>query len=293
MTTNTLDDAINQVWSEHGDDLRAAVVRLDAVRGLLDESPDKLGDFVDIAEHVLLGHLADVDTWASWLAHLAPLVERHVGAQAAFDRAHIASRLLRGGSAKPGEAALPLLIRAHGTAANGAAARGDVARARELLECAIALARDGGDDADAVKALAASSNNLATQLLDGPRGPAADALMMEAATLSRSRWGEVGTWLHAERGEYILALCAAAVGDGAKATGHARECLAICKANDADAFERFFGHEALGRSRLACGDRIGMHEQLGAMRALIGTIAEDLRVHAHAALAGLERDSTA
>ena len=133
--------------------------------------------------------------------------------------------------------------------------------------------------------LAATYNNLASQLLDGRRDRDADALMIDAAQLSRSTWAQVGTWLHAERAEYLLALCFAAIGNGTDAVGHAKACLEMCEANNADAFERFFGREALGRALLVAGDCTSAARALEEMRALMGGIADEgKRSHAQGAL---------
>lgn len=292
-TAATIDEFMALAWDEHTADPAGVAARIGGARPLIEQSPNKVGDFLWLAEHVLLGHLGDAGALEPWFAVLAPLVERHPDARPALDRARLAARLLRGGSV-PADASRALVIRAHGTAAMGETARGDMARARALFQSAIAVARDAGiEDTDSIKALAACCNNLATLLLDGPREPAADALMMEAAELSRRTWGEVGTWMNAERGDYVLALCAAAVGDGAKAVGHAKDCLAICEANDADAFERFFGHEALGRGLLASRDSAGARGQLAAMQALRAAIGEDNRAYAQSTLDKLARDIAA
>ncbi|HEY0855487.1 MAG TPA: hypothetical protein VGE16_00415, partial [Albitalea sp.] len=177
--------------------------------------------------------------------------------------------------------------------ANGFVARGDGVRARHLLERAAAIGRAPGAGADALKALAAGYNNLASHLLDAPRDAERDALMMQAAKGSRDTWREAGTWLNVERAEYQLALCAAAIGDGEKAVGHARECLAICEANDADAFERFFAREALGRSLLAAGDPAAARGELAAMCALLGSIDENTRAYPQSSLDKLDRDLAA
>jgi len=182
---------------------------------------------------------------------------------------------------KPGR---PLLVRAHGSAANGAAARGDIDQARALLHDACDVVGEDGD-AEAVKALAAIANNLASQLLDAGRDAAADTLMMEAAELAQRRWHQAGTWLNAQRADYLLARCAAASGDGARALRHAAACLSLCTAHGAGAHELFFAHEALGRASIAAGRGAGAHEAVARMRALLDDIADaDTRAYARSAL---------
>jgi hypothetical protein len=270
----TIAPFIEKAWDDHVSDSAGVAARFAGAMPLLEREPVHTADFVGIVEHVLLAHLGDADAMEPWLARLAPLVERQPEAKPAFDRAQLATRLLRGAS-DPGDGAAAVRVRARGTAANGSIVRGDPARARELLMSGASVAREAGDP-DSLKALAASFNNLARELLDQPRDaprPAPfDALMMEAAALSRSTWAEVGTWMNVERADYLLALCAARLGDGAQAVAHARSCLTICEANAADAFECFFAQQALGVSAMASGDRAGAREALSRMRALIGAI---------------------
>jgi len=287
MSSTPVADLIEQAWNEHTADAAAVAAQLDAARPLLQTEPEQIVPFIQISEHVLLGHLGDVVAMERWCAQLTSIAAARPDAQPSLERLRLAMNLMRGGVAPTGLAP-PLAVRAHGTAINGLAAQGDLAHARELLASASSLARNAGD-ADSIKALAATFNNLASQLLDGPRDDAADALMLEAARLSRSTWSEVGNWLNLERADYLLALCAAKVGDGPQAVSHARSCLALCDANDADAFERFFAHQALGEALRVRGDRGGVQEALGVMQALIGRIADEAdRAYAQSALDKLQ-----
>ena len=275
MGATAMDRFIEQGWNDHVNDAAGVAARLAQARPLLDAEPEKAADFARLAEHVLLGHLGDAAAMAPWLERLAPIAEQRAELAPTLERARAACALLRGEAPAADRITLPALIQAHGTAACGFAARGDAAQARRLLQSAATLAGDAQGDALATKALAASCNNLASQLLDGAREPAADALMMETAALSRDTWATVGSWLNAERAEYLLALCAAAIGDGAKAAAHAGACAAICEANAADAFERFFAQEAMARAMLAQADRAAAGTALSCMRELIQGIDDE------------------
>jgi hypothetical protein len=129
-------------------------------------------------------------------------------------------------------------------------------------------------DAAARRALAATCNNVAGDLREGPCGDGArDTLMLEAAEAARALWGSAGTWVHAERAEYQLARCQAARGDGSHALVHARACLATIEAHaddpQADAAEHFFAHEALAWALRAAGD----HAAASAERAKMDLLA--------------------
>lgn len=268
----TIADFIDAAWNDHVTDPHGVAARLSDARPLLEAEPQQVGAFLQLAEHLLLGHLGDADAMTQWLDLAEPLVARHPDAAPSLQRARLAARLLRGGELQAGEQPPAMQVRALGTAINGVAAGGDVPRARRLLDTAARVARAPGAGDHALKALAAACNNLASQLLDGPREPSADSLMIDAAQASRDTWAETGTWMNVERGEYLLALCAAAVGDTARAVGHAQACLAICDANQADAFERFFGHEALARARRVRGE--SAEAELATLRTLLADIAD-------------------
>lgn len=284
-------DVIDAAWNDHATDSRGVAARLTAARPLLEREPAQVGAFMWLAEHLLLAHLADPDAMEPWIAVAGPLVAQQPDAAPALERARLATRLLRGAELKPGEQTPAVQVRALGTLANGLGMRGDGAAARRLLDQAAALARAPGAGPDALKGLAAAYHNVASHLIDGVRDVQLDGLMMDAARGSRDTWREAGTWLNVERGEYQLALCAAAIGDSAQAVAHARACLAICEQNDADAYERFFGHEVLGRALVASGDRAAAREQLAAMHSLLDSIAAADRAYPQSAFDKLTRDS--
>lgn len=276
----TIADFIDQAWNDHADDPRAVAARLGDARPLLTREPGQVGAFVWLLEHVLLGHLGDVQAIEPWLAELAPMVAGQPNAQPAFDRARLAQRLLRGGAAEPGEFAAAVMVRARGTAALGHVSHGDFARARSLMHGAAAIAREAGDP-DSLKALAAGYNNLADHLRGQARQDSSDALMLEAAAAARGAWQSAGTWMNVERADYLLALCAVKVGDGAQAVAHAQSCLALCEANAADAYERFFAHQALAEARRTAGDAAGARNELARMTSLLAEI-DDASGHAYA-----------
>jgi len=78
--------------------------------------------------------------------------------------------------------------------------------------------------------------------------------MLAAARTSREAWARAGGWRETERAEYLLAQCLLAAGDPQVAREHAQACAAICAANDADEFERFFAQAALALAQRGCGD---------------------------------------
>jgi hypothetical protein len=147
------------------------------------------------------------------------------------------------------------------------------------MRVAVAAAAAAPADGDAQKALAACWNNIALQLESEPRHPATDPLMMDAARNSRDAWSRAGTWVNVERADYFLARCAAALGDGAQSLRHAQSCMAICLAHDADAYERFFGHEALAHAHALLGDTTAARQEQARMQALMADVPDDSRAY--------------
>ena len=258
---------IDRAWNDHAADPAGVAARLETQLPLLSQAPEHAAAFTRLAEHVLVGHLGDAGAMDRFAAAIAGAGSDDV----ALARARLSAALLRGSATAPAQLRPAAIVGAHGVAACGQASRGDADAARRLMQSAQVLARESGD-ADALKALAASHHNLAAQIEDGPRSEARDALMMDSATASRSTWAEAGTWVHIERADHMLALCALAVGDTARAVAHAQSCVAICEANDADAFERFFAHEALARAAVA------------AMRALANQVPGEDRARCESSL---------
>ncbi|HEX6703848.1 MAG TPA: hypothetical protein VF169_03740 [Albitalea sp.] len=270
-----IDDLIEQGWNEHTADPAGVASRLEAAIGRLAGATDKAAELIRLIEHVLIAHRADAAAMARCSDALAPFA-RDAASQAALDRARLAAALLRDETAAASDLKRAAVVGAHGTAACGRASRGELDAARRLMEAAAAHA-ESADDKDSARAIAAAWNNIASQLLDGARSPAADALMMDAARRSRAAWVRAGTWTNEERADYLLSRCAATTGDAQQALAHARSCLAICEANDADALERFFAHEVLGQAWRLHGDADAARRELDTLRALREQVEPDSR----------------
>lgn len=220
-----------------------------------------------LAEHVLLAHLHD----PAALQRLLQPLQDGAALRPALQRARWVLAQLDGSpaAAPPPDAArwsalqnLVLLLAARGEAA--------AVQQRLLADEAAALAHA---EPAARRAYAASANNVASHLRTGARGDAArDMLMLAAAALARRAWEAAGTWMHVERADHQLAMCHAAVGDGAAAVAHGRACLARCEAEGADAAERFFAHECLVHAWRAAGDVVQAAVHRSAMVALLDAV---------------------
>jgi hypothetical protein len=72
------------------------------------------------------------------------------------------------------------------------------------------------------------------------------------------------------------------------AARHAELCLSVCRANDAEASERFFAHEALARTRHACGDAPGALAARAVMADLVPDTDQGMRGYCESELAKLD-----
>jgi alanine-glyoxylate transaminase / (R)-3-amino-2-methylpropionate-pyruvate transaminase len=274
--TPSLADFVSQGWDRHAEAARDVVGGLQARAATLVADGDAAGA-IGLAEHVWLSHLNEPSGLEAFVRSLPDALATTEPTAAALQRTHWVLALLSGRTPPPTADAL----RWRGMQGLWAvwAATGRAAQAAAMLrhEAPQALAHP---EAAARRALAATCNNLATDLQEGPRGDAAvDALMMQAATDAARLWRSAGTWVHAERAEYRLARCHAVLGQGDEALRHAQACLAGIDAHadqpEADAFERFFAHEALAWAHRARGDAAAVASQRACMQALRDQVTDE------------------
>jgi hypothetical protein len=97
--------------------------------------------------------------------------------------------------------------------------------------------------------------NLVWDLLDkGERSKEEDDRMLHAAHASRFHWGEIGTPLEFERGEWQISRVYAVLNRPQAAIYHAQRCLDICTANQIGDFDIAFAYEALARAYAIAGE---------------------------------------
>jgi hypothetical protein len=238
--SDSFDSFIQQAWRDHAEQAPAVAERL-SKRAQVRLEEGQLSAFVRLLVHVFGEHLGRWDEGIALLRRLGPLP----AGDGTVARA-VASLEIGAGRRDAGQDLPPAeRIAARAVASSALLARGERERAIDLLRQASAEAATSAmaDDAPAVRALAVAGNNLAAGLEDLPdRTPDQTAAMVEAARTGLAQWRRCGTWLEHERAEYRLARSLLRAGQPAQAAEHARQCLAICQANAAPAFERFFGH---------------------------------------------------
>ena len=98
--------------------------------------------------------------------------------------------------------------------------------------------------------------NLTWSLLDKKnRTKEEDDMMIHAAHASRFHWGEIGTPLQFERGEWQISRVYSVLKRSEPALYHAKRCLEICKENNIGDFDIAFAYEALTRAYAVAGHK--------------------------------------
>ncbi len=91
--------------------------------------------------------------------------------------------------------------------------------------------------------------NLTWSLLDKKdRTRGEDEKMVHAVHASRYHWGEIGTPLEFERGEWQISRVYSVLKRREPALFHAKRCLDICKENNIEDFDLAFAYEAMARA---------------------------------------------
>lgn len=99
------------------------------------------------------------------------------------------------------------------------------------------------------KKMAVDLFNLVWTLLDKEkRTKKEEDTMVHAAHASRYHWGEIGTPLEFERGEWQISRMYSVLGRPQPALYHANRCLEICKENNIKDFDIAFAYEAVARA---------------------------------------------
>ena len=104
------------------------------------------------------------------------------------------------------------------------------------------------------KKFAVALFNLTWSLLDKKdRTREENDKMVHAAHASRFHWGEIGTPLEFERGEWQISRVYSVLGRSEPALYHAKRCLDICKENNIGDFDIAFAYEAMARAHSIAG----------------------------------------
>lgn len=103
---------------------------------------------------------------------------------------------------------------------------------------------------------AVSLFNLTWTLLDKEeRTEEENDKMAHAAHASRFHWGEIGTPLEFERGEWQISRVYSVLKRSEPALHHAKRCLELCKTNKIGDFDVAFAYEAMARAHAIAGNK--------------------------------------
>ena len=286
----SFDAFVQAAWAEHGDAAQAVADRLAASTTLV-TTPNQVAPYAALIAHVCGEHLGAWDQGLELLALLraAPASAGDADAQAALDRQ--AAALHYGKGDTHAFEALPSSeqLAAPAVAAAMLCGRKQWTRAIVAFDAAMHRAGEGVPAASkANRALAVMGNNLAAALEEKTdRDVDQTRAMLAAAHVGLKYWRVAGTWLEEERAFYQLARCCARAGDAAAALHSAQQCIAVCEANAAPAFERFFGHAVLALAHRAGGDAAGFNAARAHARRWFEQVAPDERSACEADLAAL------
>lgn len=123
------------------------------------------------------------------------------------------------------------------------------------------MAENASGDRELHEKFAEALFNLTWDLLDkAERTAEEDDKMVHAAHASRFHWGEVGTPLEFERGEWQISRVYAVLNRPQAAIYHAQRCLTICQDNNIGDFDIAFAYEALARAYAVAGEPAKSHE---------------------------------
>ncbi len=276
----TFDEFVDAAWSDHADRPADVADRVAASLELI-ETAEQIPPFARLATHVFGEHLGQ---WHRGIAVLEairgiPAFDNSAMANGTLAR-NVAVLRYAGGdhdvlAPLPHEDRVSVLA----TASSAFAGRRDFRQAIAAYAEALHLAQSGlPSGSAAIRALAVGGNNLAAALEEKKdRDDAETKGMLAAAQGGLTFWKQAGTWLEEERAEYRLARSLLEAGDTAAAVASARRCIAVCSANNAPAFERFFGYAALALAQRATGDKLGFEASRKQARELFDLIAPEER----------------
>ena len=108
-----------------------------------------------------------------------------------------------------------------------------------------------------IEDLAIQTFNKTWDYIDKPDStPEEDLEMIHCAHASRYLWGQAGTPLQFERGEWLISKVYYLIGSGERALVHAKECHDICVQKNIGDFDITFAYESLANAYKLLGDQV-------------------------------------
>lgn len=253
----TFSDYIQEAWKNHSAQCKKVAAEF-SQGATLAKSDEELKQLVDLVTHVLGEHLGE---WKEGILFLTTLknqksLAKNSMAQNAITRSLAAFQIsaeqtpdLRSFSRSDQICILAL--------ASSLLCDRDFKKSKRLLGQAVALAETNIERNDpANRAIAVTSNNFACGLEEkDARTSEETEWMILCARMSRKFWELAGSWLEISRAEYRLAMVYLQNQDLVRAFTHAQNCLALCRANNAEDLDMYFAYEAVAFVEKAKGDK--------------------------------------
>jgi tetratricopeptide (TPR) repeat protein len=276
----TFDEFIQTAWNDHAERPQDVAARVAASLTVI-ETPAQIPPFARLVTHVYGEHLGQ---WGRGIEILDSLrrIPAYDGSALITDIVARNIAVLRYASGD--SAILELLSREDrvavlATASSAFAGQSKFKQAISTYAEAVQLARSGlPPDSSAIRALAVGGNNLAAALeMKKDRDAIETTGMIAAAEGGLEFWKQAGSWLEEERAQYRLAHSLLAAGEYTAAIASAQRCIAICNANNAPAFELFFGHTTLARVQRAAENAAEFDIARDQARQLLARVAPEER----------------
>ena len=205
----TLDELIQQGWSDHDPHAADVADRLEANVELVTDAAGA-ASFMNLASHTIGDHLGDraraLRVCEAAYGRLegeaaeAPLLYLAVARRLADDDAGADAARAELGDDPANDVRIGMLV------AQGRMHAGNWDAATALYTAQLEAADALPEGHAAERAVAVTSNNIASELLGlDHRSEAQDALMEQAAKAARTYWVRIGTWVNDERADYLLA----------------------------------------------------------------------------------------
>jgi len=267
-----LNDLINEGWPRHDKQSAALAADLEQHFALANDGPKAVA-FLALANHTIGFHLKD---WprARKLAEavVGGLDESHAASPAfgslaiaqflAGDQAAALASECRAVELTDAEP-VAAMVRTRILIASELVDAGQLEQGSRLYLAALNLARAQDEKLACDRAIAVTSNNLASNLLElATLTPQQSALMLASAHAAREFWLKAGNWENEERAEYLLALVNNKLGQGQEARDHAARGLQVIAAHGEEVVDEAFLNLAAAKAALLLGDKAGYGHSL-------------------------------
>jgi tetratricopeptide (TPR) repeat protein len=243
-------ELINNGWARHDKESAALATDME-VHTALAQKPEHVAAYLQLSNHTIGEHLRD---WPRACRLAEKLMQGREASQAlATSYSNLAVAQYLGGNVPDALASetlalrftdgepVSMIIRTRTMVASGLIGSKRLEEGARLYHAALDLARAQEGKLACDQALAMTSNNLASELMEkADRSDAERELMLTAAEASREFWLKCGTWENEERAEYLFALIYNKLGDPDAALEHAAKGLDVIARNGEEPVDEAF-----------------------------------------------------